>query len=78
MTLLLYFFLGVCFDFLLTRYYLAIYQRQQLLGSALATAITLFSTFILAALINGNKVVPMIAWAIGNGLGTYAGLRRKR
>ena len=72
----LYFCLGVGFDYLLTKYYQAIYRQQRALGAVLATTVTLFSTFILAALINGNMVVPMIAWAVGNGLGTYLGLRR--
>jgi hypothetical protein len=76
MTLLLYFALGVVFDYMLTRYYLAIYQRRLFWGPALATVVTLFSTFILAALIKGNLLLPMAAWAIGNGLGTYLGLRR--
>lgn len=76
MNLLLYFVLGVVFDYLLTRYYLAIYQRRLFLGPALAMAVTLFSTFILAALIKGDLLPPMVAWAIGNGLGTYLGIRR--
>lgn len=76
MTLLLYFVLGVAFDYMLTRYYLAIYQRRLFWGPALATAVTLFSTFILAALITGDLLPQMVAWALGNGLGTYLGLRR--
>jgi hypothetical protein len=77
MTLLLYFSLGVFFDYLLTRYYLAIYQRRLFWGPALGMTVTLFSTFILAALIMGDKPINVIAWAAGNGLGTYLGLRHK-
>jgi len=72
--LLGYVAMGIAADFLITRYYVAVYTKQRLAASALAAAITLLTIYVFDQIITSNSMLLMAAWALGNSIGTYIGI----
>jgi len=70
----LYVILGICLDFLIVRYYNAVSDHMRFLAGVYGWAITLFTVYVLDALITGNNKLMMLAYAVGNGIGTYLGV----
>jgi hypothetical protein len=65
---------GIVSDFMITKYYVAVYRRRRLMGAVLGTLITLLTIYIFDQIITSNKFYLMLAWAVGNGVGTYLGI----
>jgi len=75
LSLLLYFFLAIIIDVLLTRYYLALSRQQESWGAFLSMVITWFNMTVINELVHSNKQPFIIAFALGAYAGTRIGLR---
>lgn len=72
-----YMALGLALDYLLTKYYISISLRYRYRASILSTIITLLTVFLIASVIKSNSVVPLLGYALGNGIGTFLGVKAK-
>jgi hypothetical protein len=76
MSFMIYLALGISLDYLLAKYYYAIYRRFRCQASILSMTITLLTVFIIASVIKSNSVIPLFGYAIGNGIGTFLGIKK--
>jgi len=77
MQFVIYMALGLALDYLLTKYYISISLRYRYRASILSMIITLLTVFVIASVIKMNSVVPLLGYALGNGVGTFLGVRTK-
>ena len=76
----IYFLAGVVMDGIVTAYYIFVSARAIFSASILSAAITIVSMFVVNGILSGtgkHKTAMILAYAIGNGVGTAAvmGLR---
>ena len=71
----IYFAAGVVEDILASQYYLAVGRRRAFLASLLAVAITALALFLLERLIVMRDIFLVLAYGLGNGVGTYASVK---
>ena len=70
--------LGICREFLVTRYYLAVSARQALLGSGLSLGIGLLDLFVIATMVVQTQFWMAVGYAAGEAAGTYLAVKWRR
>ena len=68
--------LGCVEDYIVSLYYRAISAKNASRSAIISFAHTCLVVFILAALITGHEVLPMLFYAFGGSVGTYLGVKR--
>jgi len=67
--------LGICREFLVTKYYLAVSARLAWLGSGLSLGIALLDLLVIAGMIRQDQMGMAIGYAVGESAGTYLAIK---
>ena len=78
LTLLIYVALGVIADVFIAWYYLALSERRAFRASVLAVLIPLFTFGVIERALATHDMTCIVGFVMGNGIGTYWAVRRKR
>jgi hypothetical protein len=70
--------IGTLEDYIVSLYYRAIADRMALRASAISVFHTLMAVFVVGNCITSNSIWPLVAYALGGGIGTYAGVKWNR
>jgi uncharacterized membrane protein len=68
--------LGCLEDYIVSLYYRAISAKNASRSAGISFIHTCLVVFILAALITGHDILPMLSYAFGGACGTYLGVKR--
>lgn len=73
----LYLAAGIVQDLLIVRYYLALVSRRTIVTPVLAVLITVLTVGVYDGLITSRHPLLILAYGLGTGLGTLAGMMRR-
>lgn len=73
LTLPMYFLAGVIQDFLIAKYYLALTERKAILAAMIGSLLTVLTLGVFN--LSFGKAWPLMAYAIGTGIGTWIGCK---
>jgi hypothetical protein len=73
---LVFFLLGAIEDFVVSLFYRAIADKKATRAGVISSVHTLLAVFVVASIIKGNSFLPLCAYALGGGFGTFAGVKR--
>lgn len=71
-----YLIVGIGLDYLLAHYYLSISAGYPFRASILSMIITAITVYVIASVIKSNNIVPFLGYILGNGIGTFLGVRK--
>jgi hypothetical protein len=73
---LVFFLLGAIEDFVVSLFYRAIADKKATRAGVISSVHTLLAVFVVASIIKGNSFLPLCAYALGGGAGTWLGVKR--
>jgi hypothetical protein len=73
---LVFFLLGAIEDFVVSLFYRAIADKKATRAGIISSVHTLLAVFVVASIIKGNSFLPLCAYALGGGMGTWLGVKR--
>lgn len=65
---------GLCREYLVIKYYLAVQGRKRLVGSLISFMMGILDLFVLAALAMDGNLAVAVGYVIGEAFGTYLGI----
>jgi len=79
--IIIYFFVGLLQDFLIALYYRLVTKNAGLSAGALSTLITIINLAVIYTILvkfsSETSILAILAYALGNGVGTYIGVKSK-
>ena len=74
---LLFAVIGTLEDFIVSLYYIAIGEGRPLKSAIISTIHTVLAIFVVATVIVSRSPWPLLAYAVGGGVGTYCGVSHR-